>query len=462
MGLDSRIGENRPEEEVKSENGLSRTLSMESLAPKLTSLFRKRKRGEEESERSTPIASGEESGEQSDSDAEEKHGKKRRRVKTVEEEEFEKREKELDEALPEELRKYRPRGFTFNIPPKDRPVRIYADGVFDLFHLGHMKQLEQAKKAFSNVELVCGIPSDKETHKRKGLTVLSDKQRVETLRHCRWVDEVIPDAPWCVTPAFLEEHKIDYVAHDDLPYASTDSDDIYKPIKEKGMFLTTQRTEGVSTSDIITKVIRDYDKYLMRNFARGATRKELNVSWLKKNELEFKKHINDFRSYWIKNRVNLNNMSKDLYFEVREYIRGKKSEVSSLLDNAHNSDTDDTHSRAASPLTEFASKYTDSGSSGLHDQSSNKSIIANVKGWIKRDELADDDSTNDDNDVKGLPRKATVHKKPSKKKLDTSDESSVKDTGKQATLNETQSTKSPKKTRGQTKEGTALGTKSKK
>ncbi|CCE73128.1 Piso0_000148 [Millerozyma farinosa CBS 7064] len=461
MGSDGKIGEKRPEEELKSENGLSRTLSMESLAPKLTSLFRKRKRGEEESERSTPIASGEESGEQSDSEAEEKQSNKRRKVKTVEDEEFEKREKELDEALPEELRKYRPRGFTFNIPPKDRAVRIYADGVFDLFHLGHMKQLEQAKKAFPNAELVCGIPSDKETHKRKGLTVLSDKHRVETLRHCRWVDEVIPDAPWCVTPAFLEEHKIDYVAHDDLPYASTDSDDIYRPIKEKGMFLTTQRTEGVSTSDIITKVIRDYDKYLMRNFARGATRKELNVSWLKKNELEFKKHINDFRSYWIKNKVNLNNMSKDLYFEVREYIRGKKSEVPSLLDNAH-SDSDDTHSRAASPLTEFASKYTDGGSSGLFHQPSNKSIIANVKGWIKRDESADDDSTNDDNDAKGLPRKAAVHKKPSKTKSDTSDEPSVKDTRKQASSNETQSTKSPKKTRGQTKESTASGTKSSK
>ena len=214
---------------------------------------------------------------------------KRRKVKTKEQEEFEAREKELDAELPEEFRKYRPLGYKFNIPPSDRPIRIYADGVFDLFHLGHMRQLEQAKKSFENVELVCGIPSDKETQKRKGLTVLSDKHRVETLKHCKWVDEVIADAPWCVTPSFLLEHRIDYVAHDDLPYASADSDDIYKPIKEKGMFLTTQRTEGISTSDIITKIIRDYDKYLMRNFARGATRKELNVSWFKKKRIGLQK-----------------------------------------------------------------------------------------------------------------------------------------------------------------------------
>lgn len=33
----------------------------------------------------------------------------------------------------------------------------------------------------------------------------------------RWVDEVIPDAPWVLDQEFLEKHKIDYVAHDSLP-----------------------------------------------------------------------------------------------------------------------------------------------------------------------------------------------------------------------------------------------------
>lgn len=118
-----------------------------------------------------------------------------------------------------------------------------------------MRQLEQAKKAFPEVYLIVGVTGDEETHLRKGLTVLSGAERAETLRHCKWVDEVIPNCPWVVTPEFLAEHQIDYVAHDDLPYQAAEGDDIYAPIKAQGKFLVTQRTEGVSTTGIITRYV---------------------------------------------------------------------------------------------------------------------------------------------------------------------------------------------------------------
>ncbi|KAG9539722.1 hypothetical protein KCU61_g1944, partial [Aureobasidium melanogenum] len=188
-----------------------------------------------------------------------------------------------------------PVGYKTNPPPEGRPVRIYADGVFDLFHMGHMRQLQQAKTAFPNVHLLVGVTGDKETHRRKGLTVLSGKERAETVRHCKWVDEVIEDCPWIVDVEFLEKHKIDYVAHDDIPYGADEGDDIYKPVKEKGMFLVTQRTEGVSTTGIITKIVRDYEQYIARQLKRGTTRQELNISWLKKNELDIKRHVAELR-----------------------------------------------------------------------------------------------------------------------------------------------------------------------
>ncbi|CAL9173438.1 choline-phosphate cytidylyltransferase 2-like [Musa acuminata AAA Group] len=168
-----------------------------------------------------------------------------------------------------------------------RPVRVYADGIYDLFHFGHARSLEQAKKSFPNTYLLVGCCNDEVTHKFKGKTVMTDTERYESLRHCKWVDEVIPDAPWVITKEFLDEHKIDYVAHDSLPYADASGagNDVYEFVKAIGKFKETKRTEGISTSDIIMRIVKDYNQYVTRNLARGYTRKDLGVSYMKEKRL---------------------------------------------------------------------------------------------------------------------------------------------------------------------------------
>jgi len=207
-------------------------------------------------------------------------------------------------------------GYSLRPPPTDRPVRIYCDGIYDLFHFGHAKALEQAKKMFPSVYLLVGVCNDEDTHQRKGKTVMRDIERYEAIRHCKWVDEVIPDAPWTLDQDFLDLHKIDYVAHDDIPYKSADADDVYAFVKNGGQFLPTQRTDGISTSDLITRIVRDYNKYLRRNLERGVTAKELNISYFKARELMVKKQVDDFRQHFTRLLLVWEARSSDL---VREF-----------------------------------------------------------------------------------------------------------------------------------------------
>lgn len=141
---------------------------------------------------------------------------------------------------------------------KRAPVRVYMDGCFDMMHYGHSNALRQAKACGDT--LVVGIVNDNEIVKNKGSApVMNNEERYNALAACKWVDEIIRDAPYDLSEEWVNHlvshYKIDYIIHGDDPCITADGKDAYAYAKSIGVYKQVKRTEGVSTTDIVGRML---------------------------------------------------------------------------------------------------------------------------------------------------------------------------------------------------------------
>ena len=122
--------------------------------------------------------------------------------------------------------------------------------VADLFHYGHVELLRQAR-ALGDYLLV-GIHADDAVlaHKRK--PILTMEERVACVSGCRYVDEVLPNAPWVTDRDWIEKHNIQLVVHGN-DYSPEDLNEMHAVPIEMGIFRTVPYTTGISTTDIIRR-----------------------------------------------------------------------------------------------------------------------------------------------------------------------------------------------------------------
>jgi ethanolamine-phosphate cytidylyltransferase len=143
-----------------------------------------------------------------------------------------------------------------NTSNEHKEIRIFMDGAFDLMHFGHMNAFRIAKSL--GTHLVVGVNSDRSITECKGAPLMNDEERLAMVDACKFVDHVIPDCPYIMNQKYLDwvvnEHKIDFVVHGDDP-CIVDGKDVYATAKESGKFRTIPRTEGVSTTDIVGRML---------------------------------------------------------------------------------------------------------------------------------------------------------------------------------------------------------------
>lgn len=106
---------------------------------------------------------------------------------------------------------------------------------------------------------------------------MEDSERIESVKHCKWADEILFPAPWAPDVEFLVCNNFDFVAHDVAPYGGPDTEDVYDAIKKQGMFLPTVRTEGISTSDLMARILKERTDIMIRNLSKGVKRKDMDI-----------------------------------------------------------------------------------------------------------------------------------------------------------------------------------------
>jgi choline-phosphate cytidylyltransferase len=107
---------------------------------------------------------------------------------------------------------------------------------------------------------------------------MTGAERSEIVRECRWVDEVIEDCPPVLLPEFFDECQIDYFAHDDDYVMPEGTEDPYEFVKRSGKFVVVPRTEYISTTKIITRILGQREEFVTRQKRHGVTLNKMGAT----------------------------------------------------------------------------------------------------------------------------------------------------------------------------------------
>jgi FAD synthetase len=129
---------------------------------------------------------------------------------------------------------------------------VLASGVFDLLHLGHVRFLEEAKKAGGpDAKLIVIVARDSTVEKKKGRkTVMPEYQRCALVASLKVVDEAMLGYEDFSMGKVLEKIKPDVVAVGHDSHMSGLEQAVRKYVKEKGSNIKIAKVGKFSSDEL--------------------------------------------------------------------------------------------------------------------------------------------------------------------------------------------------------------------
>jgi cytidyltransferase-like protein len=135
-----------------------------------------------------------------------------------------------------------------------RPRRtVYMDGVFDLFHVGHLEAIRNCAERGDRV--IIGVTGDADATSYKRPPIISEVERSALVLTLPMVDQVVCPCPLVLTEEFMQDHHIDLVVHGFANDEDAQNQEEFFSLPMKtGRFERIPYYQGQSTSAIIKKI----------------------------------------------------------------------------------------------------------------------------------------------------------------------------------------------------------------
>jgi ethanolamine-phosphate cytidylyltransferase len=113
---------------------------------------------------------------------------------------------------------------------------------------------------------------------------------------CRWSTLSVPHAPYITSIPWIDHYGCQYVVHGDDVTSDATGQDCYRFVKEAGRFLVVKRTPGISTTDLVGRMLLCTKTHFIRSLTRVLNGEEGvgNAGERKALGQEMKQRIRDY------------------------------------------------------------------------------------------------------------------------------------------------------------------------